>query len=247
MKNKLLLLVLPVTALLGGCVVAPAGPAQPYYAQGNSPYLSGNELDMGSPVYIAAYPNFTFYHRYDPGCDCVRIVRSVESGGAVYWLDHSGQRIHEGHWAPTKPSPRALYGYREWSQQHRNEYHREPPGNRYNNAPAQREMHPQHEERTPPPETNRRREERFASPAPQVERPAPRIENRIENRVENRAENRVERPAPKPEKAPLQAFKEAQSQRSAREAPAMNNSRPEREKPKDAENRKKCPEGKKDC
>ncbi len=92
--------------------------------------MNNGGLDMGTPVYVAAYPDYVFYHRYDPRCDCIRIVRLVEFGGTRYWVDHTGRRIREGYWEPARPSPHALHDYREWSHQHRTEFHHAQPPRR---------------------------------------------------------------------------------------------------------------------
>lgn len=142
MKSRQWILLLSTSSILGACVaVDPPRPVivDPYYA---SSYMSDSGLDMGTPVYVAAYPDYVFYHRYDPRCDCIRIVRLVEFGGTRYWVDHTGRRIHEGYWEPTRPSAHALHDYRDWSRQHRTEFHRaQAPGRIEPQQPAPHSHH----------------------------------------------------------------------------------------------------------
>ena len=122
MKTRQLILLLSTSAILGACVaIEPPRPVivEPHYA---TPYMTADGMDMNTPVYMAAYPEYTFYHRYDVSCDCIRIVRMVEIGGVVFWLDHTGRRVHDGHWTPAPPSHHAVDHYRSWSFDHRTEF-----------------------------------------------------------------------------------------------------------------------------
>ncbi len=127
MKTRQWVVTVLAAAVMGGCVVPDhPRPVVVDHYHGN-PYLVGDRIDMGAPVYFRSYPEYVFYHRYDRNCDCIRIVRLVSVGGAVFWVDQYGKRVHEGHWEPVRPSPHALHGYRGWSQQHRAEFHHVPP------------------------------------------------------------------------------------------------------------------------
>ena len=99
---------------LTGCIVVSRpddGPA--------SPYLSRGEMDMVTPVYVTAYPGVYFYHRYSPRCDCILVVREYDG----MWYDHTGRHVHVGHWAPARPSARAIHGYKGFYSEHRKHLH----------------------------------------------------------------------------------------------------------------------------
>ena len=212
MKRKLILL-LSTSSILGACVVVEPprrvvveSPrpvvVEPYYA---ASYISDSGLDMGTPVYVAAYPDYVFYHRYDPICDCIRIVRLVEFGGVRYWVDHTGRRIHEGRWEPARPSAHALHDYRDWSHQHRTEFHHTPPP-----RPAE-PHHPPHATPPAPPPAPARPDVKPAPPAPGpvVQAPVPqpllgpngRPEKESHRRGENGAGIQKAAPTPKPDAA----------------------------------------------
>ena len=126
MKKTALFFALGSVAL-NGCVVQPLSDNGYGYAPlSEQPYLVGGNLDMATPIYFSASPEVAYYHRYDSRCDCVRLVRQISLGDSIYWVDEGGRRVYDGYWAPMRPSEHALHEYREWSHQHRDEWHRTP-------------------------------------------------------------------------------------------------------------------------
>lgn len=146
MNSSRLILAVLAAATLGACVTVDQPRPVLVHSHVGGPYYVDDGIDMNTPVYFAEYPGSTFYHRYDPYCDCIRVVRMMNSGGAVFWLDQSGRRVHEGHWEPARPSDHALHGYRQWSHQHRGEFHRTPPPPPQPRPPVQK-----HRPSPPPP------------------------------------------------------------------------------------------------
>jgi hypothetical protein len=238
-----------VFSVLHGCAVVPVG-YRPAVTQttfeeavpGNEqPYLVGEELDMVTPVYIAAYPDFLFYHRYDVGCNCIYIVRSVEVGGVVHWIDHTGKRVHEGHWAQSRPSAQALRGYRDWSKQHRGEIHRELPRVRpagpsmikqQQQVPSQHQVQPQGQ---PQPKVKQPQ----INPQPQA-KPQPRVKQPQTNQPQIKTQPQIKQPQIKTQ--PQVKQPQIKTQPQVKQPPPKPQPKPPVNAPK-----KKCPDNKPNC
>jgi hypothetical protein len=257
-------------ATLGACVtVDPPRPVR-MESYGGGPYFVDDGMDMGTPVYFADYPGSAFYHRYDPYCDCIRLVRLMNSGGAVFWLDQSGRRVHEGHWEPARPSDNALREYRRWSQQHRGEFHRSPPPPPGRvlappqAAPQDRMQHDHAPKAGMPPQQppapsnaviqrHRPSPTQPTPPAPPT-KPGPAVnppeagqaaQRDAKSRQERHPPNRpVQKQARPPQAAPQAAPQTAPQTDKAGPRPpkAGGDSKPPRDEP-----HKKCPDGQKDC
>jgi hypothetical protein len=106
---------------LGGCAAPPTVVTQVSRQSASEPAaVEVEEVDVVTPIYIAAQPDYVFYNRWYGPCACFMIVREYQG----VWYDHRGVVRHHGAWhhahygRPTPAGARMHHSYLRDNHQH---------------------------------------------------------------------------------------------------------------------------------